>query len=521
MSPTGPWTIEPPYYPIVYVRGYAMLPSEREETFYDAYYGFAVTSVEKRDAPKPKYFEVDIFEGQLIRFMKLPKHRYADATNEGLQAFSENPSRSLWVCRFYDKDVASEKLRSIEEHAQDLAAMVREEIPNKLKDAGVDLGPNDRNYKVILIAHSMGGLVCRTLIQNLLPDPKRWIHRLVTIGTPHKGIDLGRIPNWIENTVVNAFNPFDASIFQESRMRTYLKLSKDYDVHSLGDPSLPQTFPVKRCFCVIGSDYRSYSAVQHATGDHSDGLVKQSQAYVVSGPRPASGDYPDGQVAFWANVHRAHSGRRGIVNSYETFENIQRFLFGDTRAEIALENLRVTGKPEKGEMYFYDFECLFSVRGTGVYLHQRQQDPCENAWRFARDPKKDIDQVPDRLVLHTGFMDSKLRSAGAEFSRFSIRLRVIAHRVQVGRFWDHEYAGRPIYDETAEIFVGDVDVKSAGDELAYVWLSEGGEPKISRPDAAGIFRIPLRAANTISAELVIRPSVWPDAELTKDKEVIS
>ena len=52
-----------PYYPIVYVRGYAMRAGEREETFNDTYYGFSATSVEKRQAPPPNYFEADVFEG--------------------------------------------------------------------------------------------------------------------------------------------------------------------------------------------------------------------------------------------------------------------------------------------------------------------------------------------------------------------------------------------------------------------------------------------------------------------------
>jgi len=52
-----------PYYPIVYVRGYAMRAGEREETFNDTYYGFSATSVEKRQAPPPNHFEADVFEG--------------------------------------------------------------------------------------------------------------------------------------------------------------------------------------------------------------------------------------------------------------------------------------------------------------------------------------------------------------------------------------------------------------------------------------------------------------------------
>ena len=97
--------IEKPYYPIVYVRGYAMRAAEREETFNDTYYGFSATSVEKRQAPPPQYFEADVFEGQLIRLMKIKEYGYADSVNRGLEIFHSNPSRSVWVSRFYDQDV--------------------------------------------------------------------------------------------------------------------------------------------------------------------------------------------------------------------------------------------------------------------------------------------------------------------------------------------------------------------------------------------------------------------------------
>src|ERR671916_655430 len=105
------YNIEKPYYPIVYVRGYAMRHTEREETFNDTYYGFSATSVEKRQAPPPDYFEADVFEGQLIRFMKIKDYGYADAVNRGLEIFQGNPSRSIWISRFCDRDYIKQSLR--------------------------------------------------------------------------------------------------------------------------------------------------------------------------------------------------------------------------------------------------------------------------------------------------------------------------------------------------------------------------------------------------------------------------
>lgn len=514
--------IEKPYYPIVYVRGYAMRASEREETFNDTYYGFSATSVEKRQAPPPQFFEADVFEGQLIRLMKIKDYGYADSVNRGLEVFHSNPSRSVWVSRFYDQDVFRDTIRSIEDHAEDLYKFVCVTIPTRLKESNVDLGQRDQDYKVILVAHSMGGLVCRTLIQNILPhkyqeDPKRWIYRLVTMGTPHRGIDLGRIPDVLENFLTSRLNPFDANIFSAERMRAYLKLeggTRDrplYDVHSLGDVRATHAFPVKRCLCIIGSDYRSYGITKEVTGTFSDGLVKQDHAYVVAGEAPRDGgDYPEERKCFWANVHRAHSGYRGIVNSYESYENIERFLFGDTRADIILENVAIaTAAPRDGEQYFYDVEFLLSIRKSGTYVHRRQQDPCENAIRLERN------KIPPRLLLHTAFMNSRLRDDREQFSHFSGKFRVVEHRVRAGFLWDHEYPERPIYNETVEVRVGDVDRDGRAD-VGYRWLSDGEAWNTVQPEAGGVFRFPLRAAGSLSGNVVIKAGPWPDPTVTME-----
>jgi hypothetical protein len=514
-------TIEKPHYPIVYVRGYAMTPSERQDTFNDTYYGFSATSVEKREAPPPRHFEVDVFEGQLIRLMKMKDYGYADAANRGLEEFSANPTRSLWVCRFYDEDQHSRETRKIWDHAGDLKKLVCKQIPERLKKCNVDLGPNDRDYKVILIAHSMGGLVCRTFIQNLLPsdndlppddrDPKRWVYRLITLGTPHRGIDLGKVPDFIENVATSWLNVFGSEIFNTTQMLKYLKLpAKGYEANSLGDPDDKLAFPVKRCLCIIGSDYQSYGAVKSVTGSFSDGLVKQDRAYVVAGPKPAGKDedYPAERRCYWANVHRAHSGYRGIVNSYESYENIQRFLFGDTRVEVALEDLKVKSAPQENERLFYDFEFLYSIRNTGVYLHRRQQDPCENAERF------ELKKLPKKLVLHTGFMNSRLRPDD-DASHFSIKLRVVERRVKDGLLWDKEYPDRPIYNETLEVAVGDVDQDGDAD-VQYRWLADGQKWNDLPVSDDGAYRLPLRGAGSLSGSIVFRASQWPDPTETKD-----
>jgi pimeloyl-ACP methyl ester carboxylesterase len=509
-----PSQIQPPYYPIVYVRGYAMTAGEREEVFHDAYYGFGITSVEKRQAPPPRYFEADIFEGLLIRLMK--DHDYIDSTNAGLGRENINPSRSIWVSRFYDLDYFSDSVRGIIAHAEDLCNLICNDIPKRLAESGVDLGVDRKDYKVILIAHSMGGLVCRTLIQNLLrakkKEPRDLIHRFVTMGTPHREIELSAIPSILQDSVVTTFNPFDASIFKQNKMREYLNLDASYDVHSLGAEDL---FPIKRCLCIIGSDWGAYGMVRKLTGGFSDGLVKQDRAYLVSGPRPRAdatgedGDYDQQHRAYSANVHRAHSGYRGIVNSYEGYENIQRFLFGDITFHIALKDIELRTEINPEYTYFYDFEFLLSIRGTSSYLHRRQQDPCENAIRI----KVDKDSKPPKtLDLHTGFMNTKLRPKDSPYSYFQGRFQVAERRVKPGWLWDRDYPTSVIYNETLEARIGE--------GLEYRWLSdrvdrsEGGWQQAESTDRA--FQIPMRDAKAFAAKLVIEAGPWPDPARTKD-----
>ena len=516
MSVSSERKIVPPYYPIVYVRGYAMTEGEREDVFHDAYYGFSATSVEKRDAAPPKYFEVDIFEGQFIRLMKMKQYGYADPVNRGLRDFHDNPTRSIFISRFYDRDYLHGTLRNIDVHADELCDLitggpnVKDAIRTRLKEHGCDFGPNDREFKVILIAHSMGGLVCRTLIQSTMKqrglDPKAWIHRLVTIGSPHGGIELGNVADFIENWGMKKVNPFNAGIFHPENIRAYLGLTKEHDAHSLGDSG----FPVKRCFCIIGSDYRSYNVTKFVTGGFSDGLVKQNRAYVVQGKAPAAGQrYAPDDIAFVANIHRAHSGNRGIVNSYESYENLTRFLFGNVRADISLNDVRVAVPQDDDAKFLYDFEFLATIKGTGVYLQRREQDPCENAIRF------EADAIPSNIYLYTGFLRSSERlDADAKVSEFALIVRVVEHRIEKRLLWDHEYPGRQIYNETLIIRVGDLD-EEKGTDVEFMWLSDRG-PFTRITPKNGIYEIELREARCVKGTIRIVASRWPDPVLVDD-----
>ena len=343
------------------------------------------------------------------------------------------------------------------------------------------------------------------------------------MGTPHRGIELGAIPDFLEHGVIRTFNPFDASIFDEPTMRQFLNLEEQdvqgnhvYDVHSLG----PSGFPIDRCLCLIGSDYQSYGIVRKVTGGFSDGLVKQDRAYIVSGTRSdrsisradnVESDYPEDRQAFYANVHRAHSGFRGIVNSYESYDNIQRFLFGNVIVRLCLEDMQLKLTQDPGFRYFYDIEFTFSIRGTGSYLHRRQQVPCENAIRINVDGAG----FPRSQHLHTGFFNTDLRPQNDPYSNFLLTFRVVERRVRDGilHLFDQEYPERQIYNEALETRVG--DPRLGAQMVQYRWLSDldGAADPGTWSDAVfngQDFRLPLRSANTIAATLAVQTARWPD-----------
>ena len=464
------YKFESPYYPIVYVRGYAEEHEDNVATMMDKYYGFAtLTGYQNQVDAGNGYLVPNVFrspfwhltmsscEDNSRRFgylegAKLPEYQY-----EGY-----NPSRSLWLSRVCALDSKPYKQRSMKKDAQELIHLIVYEIPKKLVALGMDEETVKNDYKVILIAHGMAGLVCRTMIQNLLPDfkfkkddevpvialeninnPENLIHKFVTIGTPHKGYDMGEQDSNITYALYKSFNPYNANGFASERMREYLKLTDlKLDTHSLGNTN----FPLKKCLCIIGSDHRSYNGHKERPA-FSDGVVKQDRAYLVGGERPAdNGAYDEKNIAFYSNVHRAHSGKFGLVNSYESWEHIQRFLFGDLRLRIALDNLAIHTKQTEEYDYFYDIEFAYTIKGIGFYLHRRQQDPCENAFRLNRS-----EVGAKELFLHNAFLDSRLAKSKKTGSHFMMDIAVREYRADKSSHYDAQYPSRTIYSESLEV----------------------------------------------------------------------
>ncbi|MGI9026109.1 MAG: esterase/lipase family protein, partial [Burkholderiaceae bacterium] len=311
-----------PYYPIIYVRGYAMTQDAIVETTSTPFMGFEAGSTKIRQA-RDGSIRKFVFESPLVRLMK--DFNYRDIYESGSERMDKLSPRCVVIHRYYDPaDPAfgDGSVPSIVDAAKVLAQRIdelRDLICGKADPTDKDVTDARKTFKVYLVAHSMGGLICRCLLQNPevgSDEIKGMIDKVFTYATPHNGIEMGGI------NVPGFLSLNDMTNFNRTRMAGYLKTPADR-VNTLGTSD----FPVERVFCLVGTNSRDY-AVGHglssfAVGSMSDGLVRIANAYVEGAPR--------------AFVNRSHSGYFGIVNSEEGYQNLVRFLFGNVRATGMLD----------------------------------------------------------------------------------------------------------------------------------------------------------------------------------------
>lgn len=391
------------YLPIIYVRGYAASQSEVNATVDDPFYGFNLGSTHVRVDEKgdPSQF---FFESPLVRL--LTDYGYRDVFEGAYQAIVAtlpDKLRTIWIFRYYDEtaDTFGKPGRrwSIEEAAGEL----RKFILKVKEQTGAP--------RVHLVAHSMGGLVCRSLLQKIYPDAKEWapdhVARFATYGTPHGGIQFRTGFGFLEK-IRDAIGAMNSDDFGRERMYEYLtpkketakKVPKGFEQNAID----PEVFDPDNIFCIIGTNAHDYEVAaggsRGVVGPQSDGLVQIGAAYVKGAHR--------------AYVHRSHSGRYGIVNSEEGFQNLERFLFGDVQAIMNLEGVK--DLPGSGEES-YQVDVRVSVRGLPVFMNEQTRE------HFCPIILNDDDKPVPMHPIFTQFLNTSFAPDGSP-SRFAINLAV-------------------------------------------------------------------------------------------------
>jgi hypothetical protein len=448
-----------PFHPIIYVRGFAATDGEIEDCVGDPFMGFNIGSTKSRavwTGELKKFF----FESPVLRLAR--EHSYEDMFDDGVDLLVDNrpdrpiPYRSVAVYRYYDE--ASEAFGTgntppIEHFARGLSDMIL-----ALRDIICANPKNEvtkEDFRVYLVAHSMGGLICRAFMQNpALGDAaaRKAVDKLFTYATPHNGIDfriVRNIPSWAAFGDVNNFN--------RDRMASFFGLPA-----TTKDVSEVTNFPPDRVFNLVGTNPRDYLVLKGlsswAAGDASDGLVRIDNATTFG--IDSTGQRVNSPRAF---VNRSHSGHYGIVNSEEGYQNLTRFFFGKLRVDgildidditlpVEVEKERLAGKNVKAS---YQFEVAVSLRGSQWQLHRRTV--LENSAIFRTydelfPPTGAAVKPPDRTQsphLFSVFLDPEksVKESGSVSFAFDLKIVVPDYTVDGILFLKRHYEGGYIYRE--------------------------------------------------------------------------
>lgn len=366
--------------PLILIRGFGGLGVEDEKRI--AYQGFNDGTVYPQ-----KRGENYIYEGLILRFMK-SFWEYQDATNvvgyygkpvttspidippelqpladsgffhgqgpehrvvidpamaRHILSSSRDVLKTLWVFRYYDLDD-----RSFPAYGAALVRLI------DFVQALADIKHGSRP-RVNIIAHSMGGLLVREAIQSTYPESKRsavdYINKVVTLGTPHKGISFQVVRDlWLNLAAEEEIEHFNEEFQKdESKETSFVNFHK--------------YFAPERLLTVVGTNYKTYGALSSLANrlfsvegeygpnyNRSDGLVKQTNAQIPGAPRTF--------------VHKCHGGRDSLVTSREAFEVATRFFFGNVRARLRLLDAKI----KRGMDWIGKSEFFFGVTIKPRYI---------------------------------------------------------------------------------------------------------------------------------------------------------
>lgn len=378
--------------PLILVRGFGFFDVEDEQQ--NAYQGFNDGTVYP-DRRGESY----IYEGFVLRALKSQQYQYSDATNviayygrdvevpdlaepAPLHArrivldsnvadtrLSDGVAGTIWVYRYYDL-----LPRSIRVYAEGLLRLI------ELIELATADHPGPRNDPwrgVDIVAHSMGGLIVNEALRLLdareQGSARTQVNKVVTLGTPHRGIRFQTIPPSLLHALSSTYERVGAlqrmlpgsDSPDQSGVQDALDELAAFDHDNLKYLDVASTFDATRVLTVVGTDFRSYGNKGASmlnqltniaddggvTGNHSDGLVMQSAAQLPGSPRTF--------------IHKCHGGRDSLVTSREAYEIAMRFLHGTHRIALRLQEARITQGGDWGP-FRNEFYLGVSVKPRGV-----------------------------------------------------------------------------------------------------------------------------------------------------------
>ncbi|MBC9250490.1 hypothetical protein A9179_09415 [Pseudomonas alcaligenes] len=477
-----------PFHPIIYVRGYAMTPTEIDETTADPFCGFNLGStvyraVADRERQPRKY----IFESPVIRLASDFKYRdiYEDGYDILDKEWHDNPehklgSRSIIIYRYYDEAsrlLGKGKTPELEVFAEKLGELIIKVRDLVCSNAANGIAKAD--FRCYLVAHSMGGLVCRGLLQNPKLDKQgaaQYVDKFFTYATPHNGIEMigQNVPSWL------SWN--DISNFNRKRLAGFLALEDLYKKDDDRVDWLPGKI-AERTFCMVGtnrSDYEVAMGLSRSFAGHgSDGLVRIENATLNA----LSDARKPGLPCAKAFAYRGHSGFFGIVNSEESYQNLTRFLFGNVRVDIwaDIEEIRlpaaVSDLEQQGKKVdaLYQFEALAAPKGKLWYLTRRTAEEDSVACLRHQDWKK-APKSNGCLFLSSVFLANRAKVNREDPSlTYSLifNVRVPDYEIEQKLWVDQHFEGSSLFSNALQLKLLPPGDERVAWQISYAWQNQG------------------------------------------------
>lgn len=470
-----------PFHPIIYVRGYAMTQGEIDETTADPFCGFNLGSTVYRATPdKSKPAKKFIFESPVLRLGS--DFGYADVFKNGLDIMDPDwtgsiPAKSIVIYHYYEQAstlLGSGKTPGIPIFAKGLSDLILRVRALVCQDPNNKIAAGD--FRCYLVAHSMGGLVCRAFLQNPAlgeAEARSCVDKVFTYATPHNGIEMVglNVPSWLSLA--------DMTNFNRAEMAKYLHLEALYKKEGRVDLLPEKAFSSERFFCMIGTNRADYEVAMGASrtfaGHGSDGLVRIKNASVQGVNAKGQMTEPCAK----AYAYRSHSGFFGIVNSEEAYQNLTRFLFGDVRVDIWVDvhEVRLPKGLQRvtGVNALYQFEVLASPRGKRWYLTRRVAEEDSVACCSHEELTGVSQDRPKRLYLSSVFLDRAQRvDPHRESLAYSLTLGVRVPDYEVDqKFWPNQhYEGGYLFRDSVVVEIAPPQEEEGTWHVTYDWQSD-------------------------------------------------
>jgi hypothetical protein len=447
------------------------------------------------------------------------------------------PYRSIVIYRYYEpssEDLGTGQKPDMKRFATGLGQLILD-LRHRIYPDGARtvIAPDEQamgklpydQFRVYLVAHSMGGLVCRTFLQNPAfgdARARKLVDKVFTYATPHNGIEvgvLGNVPNWFSLYGMNTFNRDEIA-----RLLGLSKQQRDED-----NVDIVTNFDACRVFNLVGTNPGDYKAAgglsSVAVGDASDGLVRIKNATT----RGRDGrEFIQSPQAF---VHRSHSGFYGIVNSEEGYQNLTRFLFGDVRADGYLDIDDLTLPPAvqkekdagKEVRASYLFEVAVSIRGKPWQLHRRLANENSAIFRkfdelFPKSGSKKNVRVPDRKaspMLFNVFLDMGQSQTGKTLAfAADICVRVPEYEVYGLIFFKNHFEGGYLFRDMVILDATPPTAEKGNWKIEYRFASDQSDVRtataVRGEDHRVTFEVPIEQPNPpgIKARLRVETRFW-------------